>query len=102
MPFAIDVDTEWTDLEIGFRDRAVHVFGAELFGLLLHFLDQIRTVDAARKRREIFYGSGKRELASGLMPDHDQRVQVGSAGVNCRCVSGASGAENDDITHTIS
>ena len=99
MPFAIDVDAERRDLEIGFMHRAVHEFGAELLGLLFHVFDQIGTVDAARKSGEILDFCREGELASGLMPDDDERLQVGSGSVDGGGVSGAPGAQNDDISH---
>ena len=92
VPFAIDIDTKRRHLEIGFEHRAVHVFGPELLGLLLHVLDQVGAVYPARKSREIFDRSGEGELASGLMPDDNQGFQVGSAGINRRRISGASRA----------
>ena len=53
MPFAIDIETEGALGEVDFDDGAVHVFGAEMLGLLLHVLDEIGTVDAFRKAGKV-------------------------------------------------
>ena len=99
MPFAVDIDSKWRYFEVGLTHGAIHVFGAELFGLLFHVLDQVGTVDATRKSGKIFDRSGEGKLAPRLMADDDKGFQVSSGTVDGGGVPGAAGAQNDDVSH---
>ena len=64
--------------------------GAKTLRLLLHVLDQRRALDPFGKAREIFDFSGNGELAAGLMPFENERLQIGSGRVDCGGVPGTT------------
>jgi len=72
LPFLVDVQAERPLGEVNLEDGAVNVLGAEALSLFLHGVDQGGPCDAVRESRKIFDVAGQRELAAGLMPEHDQ------------------------------
>ena len=98
-PFALHIEAEGAGGKIGIEHGAVQEFGAEILRLLLHVFHQVRAVDAFRKTGEIFHQGGERELAAGLMPAHDQGLEIGAGGINGGRVTGTPGADDDDVTH---
>ena len=101
MPFAVDVQAERPLRKIDFDDRAVQIFGAEMLGLLLHVLDEIGAVDAFGKAGKVLDERGNRELAAGLMPADNQRLQIRTRRIDGRSVSGAAGANDHNVSHGI-
>src|SRR6185295_4486070 len=101
LPVAVDIQTEGPLGEVGLDHRAVHVYGAEPLGLLLHVGDQVGTVDAIRKSRKILDLSRKRKLPARLMPDDDQRIQSGAPGVYRGRASSAARSQNDYVMHVL-
>ena len=99
VPFVFHLKAERALGKIGLDDGAVQVLGAEPLGLLLHVLHQLRALDALGKSGEIFDLGGERKLAARLMSRDHQRFQTGARGIDGCGVSGAAGAEDDDIMH---
>ena len=80
---------------------SVHVFGAKACRLLLHVLDQLRTLNAIRKTRKVLHQRRHAELSTGLMTFDHERLQVGAGGIDSRRQSGASGAQNHHVPYRI-
>jgi hypothetical protein len=99
VPVAIDEQTEGMLAEFGFDDGAVEVFGAEAFGLFLHILDEFGSIDAFGEAGKILDKSGERKLSAGLVAHDDEGLQVGARGVDGGSVSGATGTDDDDVSH---
>jgi hypothetical protein len=83
--------------EIDRRDQHLLKASAELRGLLPQVVHQLETVDAFGKPGEILHFAGGRELAARLGALEDERIEVGSRGVDRRRQSGAAGADDHDI-----
>ena len=98
-PLVIHFEAEGALGKVGFDDRAVQVIGAEVLGLLLDVFHQHGAVDALGKSWEIFDQRGERELAAGLVSSDHEGFQIGSRGVDGGGVSGAAGADDDDVVH---
>jgi hypothetical protein len=64
-----------------------------------HVFDQLGTLDALGESGEILDLGRNLKLASGLMPDDYQRIQPGAGSVDRGGVSGAAGAENNNVAH---
>jgi hypothetical protein len=77
----------------------VDVLGAEVLGLLLHVLHQLRPIYAVRKAWIILDQRGHRQLAARLMAGDDQRFQIRARGIDRRGISGTTGANDHDIAH---
>ena len=69
--------------------------------LLLHVLDQLRTLNALRPARKILDQRRDRKLAARLMPFNHQRFQVGARGVNRRSQPSAAGAKNNGVANRV-
>ena len=78
---------------------AVFEAGAEFFSLLMHPLNQVGTVHAIRKSREIFYGRRGGELSAWEASLENKRRKIGAPSVDCGRESGTSSANNNDIFH---
>ena len=96
-PLLVNAQPEGALGQIGLFDHAVEIFGAEMRGLLLHVLDELRAEHAFGKTGKVFDLGGDGELASGLVPDDNQRLQPGARGVDRRCIAGAARTNDDDV-----
>ena len=85
--------------EIGLGDHAVDVLRAEAFGLALDIVHQRGALDAFREAREVFDQRGERELAARFVPGDDDGVESSARGVDGGGVSGAAGADDEDVVH---
>jgi hypothetical protein len=101
VPLPVHIHAEGTSAKFAGPDRSVDIFGAEMFGLQLHILDQFGAVDAFGKSGKILDFGGYRELAAGLMPDDDQGVEIGAGRVNGGSVAGAARADDDNVAHVL-
>jgi hypothetical protein len=63
--------------------------GAKPLCLLLHVLDQLRTLNPFRPAGKVFHKRGHRELSSRLVAFDYQRLEPGAGGVDGRRQSGA-------------
>ena len=72
--------------------------GAEADGLLLHVLDELGALDALGPAGKVFDQGGDGELASGLVAFEDERLEVGTGGVDGSGKSGAAGAQDDGVS----
>ena len=98
-PPVVDVEAKGAVGEAGFDHRAIHILGAEVFGLLAYVLDQHGAVHALGESGKVLDQRGERELAAGVVPGDDQRLQVRARRVNRGCVSGAARAHDNDVVH---
>ena len=73
------------------------IFRAKALRLLAHVLDQLRPHDSFRKAGEILHQCSHRKLPARLVAFDDQRFQVGARSVESGGVSGAPGADDDNI-----
>ena len=67
-----------------------------MFAQLVH---QVVSVDSLGKAGEVFDLGGCGELATGLLAFEDQRIEVGSRGIDSRREPGAAGSEDNDVFH---
>jgi hypothetical protein len=79
--------------------NAILEAGAEFFSLLMHALDQFRTVHPVRESWEIFHGRRGGELPAGEASLENKRRKIGAPSVDCGRESGTSSANNNDIFH---
>jgi len=73
--------------------------GPEARGLLLHVVDQFRTLDALRPAGKVLDQGGDGELAAGFVAFEDQGIEAGAGGVDGRGESGAAGAEDYGVAN---
>ena len=73
------------------------IFSAEALRLFAHILHQLRTHDSFGKAGEILHQRGHRKLTSRLVALDHKGFQIGAPSVESGGVSGAAGADNDDI-----
>ncbi len=71
--------------------------GTEAGGLLLHVLDELRTLNAFWPAGKVFDEGGDGELTAGLVTFEDEGFEIGTAGVDGGGESGATGAEDDGV-----
>ena len=62
--------------------------------LRLHLLHQPWTLDDVRKTRIVLYIGGDHKLAAWLHAGYQDRRDVCSRGINCCCVTGRPGADD--------
>ncbi len=75
--------------------------GAKTHGLLAHVLDELRSLDAVWKSREILHQRGNSKLSAGLMAIDDERAKIGAGSIDCGGQSRTSGTDDDDVTHIV-
>ena len=83
--------------EVGAGEVRHAVFGAKAFSLFAHVLDQLRSHDSFGKAGKIFHERREGELAPGFVTFDDKRLQIGASRVQRGGVSGAAGAQDDDV-----
>ena len=71
--------------------------GPDMLGLLLHLLHQPGTLDDVGEAGIVLDIGGDRQLAAGLHPGDQQRLQIGARGVDRRGVAGRPGADDQDL-----
>ena len=73
-------------------------FSSETFGLLTHFLHQLRTHDSVREPRIVLDVRGVHQCTTGGdRPFENQRIQLGPGGVHRGGIAGRTGPNNDEI-----
>src|SRR5271170_3888835 len=92
-----EMEQERALAEVGAGEVCHAVFGAETFRLLAHVLDQLRSHDSLWETGKIFHQRGERELAAGLVPFDQERLQIGACRVERGRVSGTAGTDDDDV-----
>jgi hypothetical protein len=92
-----DVEREGTPGEIDGAEVGHAQLCAEAYGLLLHVLNKIGTLNAFGPAGEVFYQRGDGELAAGLVALKDEGFEVGAGGVDGGGESGAAGAEDNSV-----
>src|ERR1700677_2064638 len=88
---------KWPLAKIGAGQVCHAVLSAKAFRLFAHVLDELRPHDPLREPGEIFHQCCHGELSSGLMTFNEKRTEIGAGGVEGSSVSGAAGADNDDV-----
>src|ERR1700722_1822589 len=83
--------------EINASEMRHAILRAKTRGLLAHVLNQLRTQDALRKSGKVLDQRGQRKLPAGLVAFDDQRFQIGPGSVEGGGMSGAPGADDDDV-----
>src|SRR3954465_4485802 len=71
-----------------------HDLGPDMLGLSLHLLHQPRALNNVAKAGIIFNVGRGRQLAAGLDALNDYWVEARARGVDCRGVTGRTGAEH--------
>ena len=87
----------WKMLEVYLIHIVIFDPAAELFGLLLHLLHQLRPGQAFGKARVIFHFIGNRHLAADVIAGNQQGVQVGARRVQTGRQARWSTADDNDI-----
>ena len=98
-PLAFDVEAERALGEVGILHGAVAILSAEPLGLMFHVLDQVRSVDAFGKSREIFDFGGERQLPAGVVTGDDDRFQIGARRIHGGCISCTPGTNDCYVIH---
>ena len=83
--------------EVGVGEVGHAQLGTEALGLLLHVLDEFGALDAFGPAGEVLDQGGDGELAAGFVAFKDERLEVGTGGVDGGGQAGASGAQDDDV-----
>lgn len=92
-----DLELDGVGAEIGGVEVSHSQFGAEAGGLLLHVLDEFRPLDALGPAGEVFDQGGDGELAAWFVAFEDERLEVGTGGVDGCGEAGAAGSEDDEV-----
>jgi hypothetical protein len=79
--------------------NAILEAGAEIFSLLMHPLNQFRTVHPVRESWEIFHRRRGGELPAGEATLENKRRKISAPSIDCGRESGTSSANNNDIFH---
>ena len=74
---------------------------SEFFRLGVHVHDQLRTIDAIGKSREILDHSRRGKLTPGLTAFEDKWAQLRARRIDCRGQSGAAASDDDHFFHLI-
>ena len=88
---------EWASAYVRLDYAPMPINRAETLRLLLHVFDKPGTHHALGKSRKVFNFRGDRELTARLVSFKNKRRQIGSCTINCGCVPGASGAEDNYV-----
>jgi hypothetical protein len=73
------------------------VFRPEPLRLLLHEVDEFRTLDAVRESGEVFHVGGEGQLSAGFVSFENQRGKIPPGRVDGRRRSGAPGTEDNHL-----
>ena len=83
--------------QVDARDVALHNFGAEPLGLSAHLGHEVRAHDAVAIAREVLDHRRQHQLAAGLNPLDEQRLQVGARRVERRGETRRTRADDNDV-----
>ncbi len=98
-PLALDIDAERVARQLRIDNIAMHKFRAEILRLFSDVFDQFRTVDAFREAGKVLDQRSHGQLPAGIVPQHHERLQIGAGRVDRCRVAGATGTDNDDVSH---
>ena len=98
-PLAIGFDSDGLVLHVELFDLRIGKTRAELFRLLMHVENQLRTVDAIGESGIILNQRGGGELASWLRTLQHQRTQVPPRRVDGSRQTGAAASHNNHLLH---
>lgn len=89
--------------ELEFGDVIHHDLSAETLGLLAEILHQVRPLDALREPGVVLDIRRLHQLTAGLHGAGDQQgLEAAACGVDCCRVAGRAGADDDDLTQSVS
>ena len=71
--------------------------GPDMLGLGVHLLHQPGSLDDVGKPRVVLDIGGDRQLAAGLDPGQQNRLQVGAGGIDRRGIAGRPGADDQNL-----
>jgi hypothetical protein len=77
----------------------MQVIGSKTLGLFLDVFDEHRAVNAFGEAWKILHQRGEGQLASRLVAPDDQRFEIRASRIDSGRISGASGTNNDYISH---
>ena len=83
--------------EVDAGEMSYAIFRAKALGLLAHVLNELRSHDSFWKAGKIFHERSERELAARFVPFNHQRFQIGPRRIQRGGMSGAAGADDDDV-----